>query len=161
MAMIGIVADSHSNLQSVARAAALLRRRKITTLLHCGDIADPPVIEALAEFNAYFVFGNVDRNRAALREAIAKAGGTCCEEFGELELAGRRIALLHGDDHRRLRDATEVGVYDLVCYGHTHQAESHRIGPTLVVNPGALHRARPRTFAVYDPRAHEVQIHPL
>jgi hypothetical protein len=29
-------------------------------------------------------------------------------------------------------------------------AEQHQVGPTLVLNPGALHRARPHTFAIVD-----------
>jgi hypothetical protein len=27
-------------------------------------------------------------------------------------------------------------MYDLVIYGHTHKAETHRVGETLVINPG-------------------------
>src|SRR5262249_26664115 len=42
------------------------------------------------------------------------------------------------------------GAWDLVCYGHTHVAELHRAGRTLVLNPGALFRASPHTLAVVD-----------
>jgi putative phosphoesterase len=158
---IAILSDSHSNLRNIQRAIDMFRDRAVTTVLHCGDIADPNAVLAFEGFEAYFVFGNVDYDRRPLREAIGELGATCCETFGELELAGRRIALLHGDDKRRLLAEEASGRHDLLCYGHTHQAEWHTTGNTLVLNPGALHRARPHTFALYDTDAHRVEILPL
>ena len=97
-----------------------------------------------------FVFGNVDHDRARLERAIERSGNRCLGQFGEMELGGRRLAVLHGDDQRRLSEAERSGRYDLLCYGHTHKAEQHRCGTTLVVNPGALHRARTNTIAVVE-----------
>jgi predicted phosphodiesterase len=68
-----------------------------------------------------------------------------------------KIAFLHGDDHRTMRDVEQSGYYDFLFYGHTHQAEEHRTGPTRVINPGALHRARPKTFVVLDLGRREVE----
>ena len=62
----------------------------------------------------------------------------CYGRFGNLELAGRRIALIHSDDAKLFRRITTSNEYDLVCYGHTHQAEQHREGKTLILNPGSL-----------------------
>jgi hypothetical protein len=157
---IALVSDSHSNHVNVNRAIARIEALGLTTVLHAGDIADPGIVYALAEFETYFVFGNVDEDREPLRAAMRETGAVCCEEFGAIELAGRKIALLHGDDKRRLDEAEHSGRYDLVCYGHTHKAESHCTGPTLVVNPGALHRARPHTFAVYDTEKAAVEFVP-
>ena len=158
---IGIVSDSHSNRTKVSRAVGLLETLGITTVLHCGDIADAAVVEAFANFKSYFVFGNVDFDRQSLLAAMRRTGAVCCGEFGELELAGRKIAFLHGDDKRRLEREAHSGHYDLVGYGHTHKAESHRTGSTLVVNPGALHRAKTHTLAVYDAQQGGVEIIPL
>jgi predicted phosphodiesterase len=72
------------------------------------------------------------------------------EHFGSVELEGVKIAFLHGDDAGLLRDVERSGHYDFLFYGHTHHAEEHRTGPTRVINPGALHRARPKTFIVLD-----------
>lgn len=158
---IAIVSDSHSNLRNIERAVEILRSLSITTVLHCGDIADPVAVRAFEGFEASFVFGNVDYDREPLREAMRDIGATCYETFGEIELAGRRIAFLHGDDARRLRAEEASGRHDLLCYGHSHHAETHTTGNTLVVNPGALHRARQHTFALYDPDDHRVEIVPL
>jgi predicted phosphodiesterase len=61
-----------------------------------------------------------------------------------------RIAFLHGDDSRLLYDLEHSGDYDFVFHGHTHVAAERQTGPTRVVNPGALHRANPKTLAVLD-----------
>jgi putative phosphoesterase len=158
---IGIVSDSHSNLRNIARAIELLEDRGVRAVVHCGDIANAESVRAFEGFEISFVFGNVDYDREPLREAMRAIGARCCEEFGELELADRRIAFLHGDDRRRLLDEEASGRHDLLCYGHTHTAEWHTAGTTIVVNPGALHRARPHTLAVYDAEARRVEIFPL
>jgi predicted phosphodiesterase len=37
-----------------------------------------------------------------------------------------------------------------VCHGHTHRRREERVGKTLVLNPGAIYRANPHTFAIVD-----------
>jgi hypothetical protein len=119
-------------------------------VLHCGDIGSPAVIPLFAAWPTHFVFGNVDYDRTGLRAAIEAAGQTCHDRFGQLELSGKRIAFLHSDDAPLFRQTFTSGDFDLVCYGHTHQAEQHVVGPTLVLNPGALYRANPRSFATVE-----------
>ena len=87
---------------------------------------------------------------SALRAAITAAGVTLHEPFGHLEIESTTIAFVHGDDHSLLRSLENSGAYDFVFHGHTHVRAEHRMGPTRVINPGALHRARPKTFAVLD-----------
>jgi uncharacterized protein len=147
---IGIVSDTHSRLKTIANAVGLLRLRGITTVLHCGDIEDPAAIEPFAGLDVHFVFGNCDGDRPAIRQAIATCGLTLHEPFGDLELSGLKLAFLHGDDASLHRDVENSGHFDYLFYGHTHQIEEHRTGPTRVINPGALHRARPKTFLVLD-----------
>jgi putative phosphoesterase len=147
---IGVVSDSHGRRLAVSLALAELRERGVTTVLHCGDIDDAETVELFRGFTAHFVFGNCDIDKEGLRSAIADIGGTLHDHFGSVELEGVKIAFLHGDNHRTMRDVEQSGYYDFLFYGHTHQAEEHRTGPTRVINPGALHRARPKTFVVLD-----------
>jgi putative phosphoesterase len=154
---IGIVSDTHSRLATIARAVELLRGRGVSTVIHCGDIEDPSAVAPFAGLDAHFVFGNCDHDRDALRRAIAGLGLTLHEPFGHLEVAGAKIAFLHGDDGTLLRDVERSEHFDYLFYGHTHQAEEHRAGPTRVINPGALHRARPKTFLVLDPATGEAE----
>jgi len=147
---IGIVSDSHGNTAMVLEALDRLRERGIQTVLHCGDIDDASTVHLFEDFATHFVFGNCDSDRSGIRRAIAVAGLTLHEPFGKLELAGRKIAFLHGDDRSLFQEVEQSGIYDYLFYGHNHQAAEHRTGKTHVINPGALHRARPKTILVLD-----------
>ena len=154
---IGIVSDTHGNRQMVTHALAELRERGITTVLHCGDIDDPETVEMFRGFTTHFVFGNCDVDKAALRAAMDDIGATLHDPFGNVELEGVKLAFLHGDNTILMHDVERSGYYDFLFYGHTHQAEEHQSGPTRVINPGALHRARPKTFVVLDLGSREVE----
>jgi len=149
---IGVISDTHGHLENTLAAVRMLESLEVEQVLHCGDIGSPRIPALLVGWPTHFVFGNCDHGTelVKLRSAIAAAGQTCHERFGDLELAGRKIALIHSDDARLFRQVTTSGEYDLVCYGHTHQAEQHRAGKTLVLNPGALYRAAPHSIAVVD-----------
>jgi putative phosphoesterase len=126
-----------------------VERQGAGLILHCGDIEDADTVW-LFPAHSHFVFGNCDSDREVLRQAVADIGGVLYEPFGSLELDGKRIAFLHGDDTRLFRDLEQNGRYDYLFYGHSHVADERRTGPTRVINPGALHRARPKTFAILD-----------
>ncbi|MBI3468270.1 MAG: metallophosphoesterase family protein [Planctomycetes bacterium] len=148
--LLGVVSDTHGRVETARAAARMLESLEVACVIHCGDVGSAEIVPLFSAWPAHFVFGNVDDDVRALRAAIAAAGQTCHERFGTLELDGRRIAFLHSDDRRKFDETVASGQWDLVCYGHTHVAEQHRAGPTLVLNPGALHRARPHSFAVVD-----------
>ena len=147
---IAVVSDTHGRHATVSQALAELRDRGVTTVLHCGDIEDPETVLLFRGLTAHFVFGNCDWDRESLRTAMAEAGATLHEPFGHVEIAGRKIAFLHGDDKRLMHDVEHSGAYDFLFYGHTHQPAEHFTGPTRVVNPGALHRANPKQFILLD-----------
>jgi uncharacterized protein len=158
---IGVISDTHGHLTSTLAAVRLLHSLEVATVLHCGDICSHEIPKLLAAWPAHYVFGNCDHDQEEQRAAIEQAGGSCCGLFGDLEIAGRRIALLHSHDARRFREVCTSGEYDLVCYGHTHQAEQHRVGKSLILNPGALYRATPHSLAVVDLATMEATIVPL
>jgi putative phosphoesterase len=146
--LLGIVSDTHGHIANTQRAIRMLSSLKVEQVLHCGDIGSEAVVSLFSEWPTHFVFGNVDEDHSRLSAAITSCGQHEHGRFGRLELATRRIAFLHGDDPQRLRESMSSGEFDLVCYGHTHQAEKHREGSTWVVNPGALYRAQQHTLAV-------------
>ncbi len=147
---LGIVSDTHGRVESTRAAANLLESLDIFQVIHCGDIGTADVVTTLSRWPTHYVFGNCDAELAMLRSAIEELGGTCHERFGTLESMGRSIAFLHGDDSRRLRETVDAGTYDLVCHGHTHVAAQETCDGTLVLNPGALHRANPLSIAVVE-----------
>jgi putative phosphoesterase len=158
---IGVVSDTHGHVQNALAAARLLEELDVQAVLHCGDIGTPDIPPVFAAWPTHFVFGNCDDRESDLRAAILMAGLICHERFGDFMLGGRRIALIHSDDVRRFRETVNGCEYDLVCYGHSHKAESHRKGKTLVLNPGALFRANPHSIAIVDLKTLEPTIVPL
>lgn len=101
---IGILSDTHDQLVHVQTALDLLRQRQIELVLHCGDIEEPVTVEQFQGLAVHFVFGNCDHDRAGLRRAMKQIGATFHEDFGHLELEGRSIAFVHGDNATLLRD---------------------------------------------------------
>jgi putative phosphoesterase len=161
--LIAILSDTHSRYHTVEKALQWLRERDIDFVLHCGDIEDAQTVRLFQGFTTHFVLGNCDLDCEELRQAMQASGATLHDHFGNLELEGCKIAWLHGHDQRLFRDLEQSGYYDFLFYVHSHQSRQHRTGPTLCVNPGALHRARPKTFVVLDLATKEletVEVHP-
>ncbi len=78
-----------------------------------------------APWPTHYVLGNVDGNVSLLRSAIEEAGQTLHGRFGTIAAGGRSIALIHSDDVALFHEAIDSHDWDLVCYGHTHQAKCH------------------------------------
>ncbi len=158
---LGIVSDTHGHVQNTLAAVRMLESLEVDEVLHCGDIGSTEIPRLFTSWPTHFVFGNCDPDYEPLSTAIAAAGLFCHHRFGDLMLAGRRIALLHSDDAGLFRQAITTGFFDMVCYGHTHQAKQHREGKTLVLNPGALYRATPHSIAVVELETMEATIVPV
>jgi uncharacterized protein len=158
---LGIVSDTHGHMLNAQAAVRMLESLEVDEILHCGDIGSTEIPALFAPWPAHFVLGNCDPNGAELKLAVAAAGKQFHGRFGDLMLAGRRIALIHSDDARLFHQTVSSGFFDLVCYGHTHQMEQHFAGKTLVLNPGALYRANPHTIAVVDLETMEATIVPI
>jgi putative phosphoesterase len=158
--LIGVVSDTHGNLVNTQKAVRMLESLQVEQVLHCGDIGAAEIPPLFRRWPTHFVLGNVDHRDGGVKTAIA-ASGVFHDRFGDLTVGERRIALLHSDDRRRFLATIESGDYDLVCYGHSHIAEQHRQGRTLVLNPGALHRANPHSLAVVDLSLMQATIVPL
>lgn len=159
---VGILSDTHDNLENVRRACAWFAQQGVTLLLHCGDVCGPAVVEALEGYTVYFALGNMDRVNALGMAVDALQGGRLAR-LHELTLEGKPLALLHGDDDRLLRHCILSGQYAYVIHGHTHRRRDVRQGATRVINPGALGgvRLEPRSVAVLDLADDHVDFHIL
>ena len=151
---IGILSDTHGDVERTAQAAKMLRHHGATVVVHCGDIGSEGVLTELASqlglagIPVHAVLGNVDTPELA--QFPASAGVTVQTRVAEIESGGKRIAVIHGDDIMRLKDAVVSGHYNYILTGHTHVRSDTRIGTTRVINPGALHQAYPPTVAMLD-----------
>ena len=131
---IGIIADTHDNLDMIARAVEVFNRNGVGLVLHAGDFVAPFTARRFRELRCRLVgvFGNNDGEKFGLRENF-KGFGEIHEGFHQREEAGRRIILVHQPDV--VRALARSGEYDLVVYGHTHRVDIRKEG-ALIVNPG-------------------------
>ncbi len=148
---LGILSDTHNQLDRTLAAVKLLVESGADALIHCGDLMGPEIVQACACAGRpfWFVLGNNDDDWPAVRVMAAQTGATCLEWGGEVTLHGKRIAVTHGHmtkDVRRLKDMKP----DYFLFGHSHIAEDRRDGTIRCINPGALHRASSYTVALLD-----------
>lgn len=147
---LGILSDTHDEVDRTRLAVRVLRDAGADALVHCGDLASPPVLEALAELPCWFVFGNHDADSVpALRQAAADLGPTCLGWAGLIGFGGVPVGVAHGhmtsDLRRVLADRPEY-----LLTGHSHIPSDTTFGGVRRINPGALHRADEYTAAVLD-----------
>lgn len=154
--LLAILSDTHSREAAILKSLQLIVQRGPEMLIHCGDIEDAKAISYFPS-HTHFVFGNCDDDREGIRQAVAAIGATLHEPFGHLEVGGLNLGFLHGDHGGLLGDLLQSEAFDFVFHGHTHQIRDDRIGPTRVINPGALHRARIKTFALLDTATRQVE----
>lgn len=148
--LIGVVSDTHAQVENARAGVRMLESFEIQAVLHCGDIGSPAVMALFEKWPAHFVLGNTDHDPRGLAATVSGPEHRFHGRFGAIELLGKKIALLHGDDYRLLRESIASGQYDVVCSGHTHIPHCETVGSTLVLNPGALYRANPHTLAILD-----------
>jgi hypothetical protein len=135
---IGVLSDSHNHEDFVKKALQAFKERGITTLIHCGDLTSAEIVKLFVGFEAYIVEGNMDSRRDAIKRAVGETEGP--RFYGvkwETELAGKKIAVCHGDDSSLLNELLWTGEYDYLFHGHTHRVRDERVGKTRVVNPGS------------------------
>jgi hypothetical protein len=149
---IGIVSDTHQNTKRPMQAIETFRERGIRTIFHLGDVTTAKVVRLFEGFDAYFVYGNADRDLDALdREVTSLFGAGRLAEWHELTCEGVKLALCHGHTGK-LRELVDSGRYDLVLHGHTHKRRDEMFDRTRVINPGALGgiRWQSRSYAVLE-----------
>lgn len=158
--LVGILSDTHDQVERTRAAVKLLMAEGATALIHCGDLTGPDVVYECCHAPSYFVFGNCDLDRKSLQEAIATINGTCLNRGGIITLDGRKIAVTHGDSESELNRLIQLEP-DYLLTGHTHRAADARQGTIRRINPGALHRASQWTVALLDLASNHLRVLPL
>jgi putative phosphoesterase len=134
---IGIISDTHDHLRNAEQAVEVFCRHGVQYVLHAGDIVAPftaKVFSALRDAKFIAVFGNNDGERLQLKRTVESFGGEIHEYCYKGELAGRKVCMVHTD--HMVEELAASQMHDLVIHGHTHHAETRRVGRTLIINPG-------------------------
>ncbi len=159
--IIGLLSDSHGYCEPVRRALRQFDQMGAEHLIHCGDVGGMDVFDLLAGRSCTFVWGNCDDPDPALERYVCGLGLPLPQETPVIvTLAGRTLAVFHGHE-RAFSAALRRPRSDYILHGHTHLRRDERIGSVRVINPGALHRARPLSAATLDLATGAVTFHDI
>jgi len=149
---IGIISDTHDNLDNLEAALEILAAEDVTRILHCGDICGTDVIQRLAGFDVWIAQGNMDRNVELARAVEEALGRGRLAWLHKLALDGYSVAAIHGDNEEVLGNLIASGKHAYIFHGHTHRRREQKIGHIRVINPGALGgtRRQNRSFCILD-----------
>jgi putative phosphoesterase len=136
--LLGLISDTHDQVQATRTAAETFRRLGVEIVLHTGDVKRPGILHLLSDFDLWLALGNGDRDPQLVATAAELFGPGRADDYHLLTFEGKTIAMLHGHHTRFLKELTTGGAYDYVIHGHTHIPRDKRIGRTRVLNPGAL-----------------------
>lgn len=150
---IGIISDTHGNEDNLDSCLTYLKNSGINTIIHCGDLGGPAMVQRFKGIRLILVYGNTDKLNDFIRMRIDDLqtnsyAGLTFEET----LAGRRFFIAHGHREEVIMDAILSGKYDYVIHGHTHACRNEHHKHTRILNPGALGGTKhePRSFMLLD-----------
>lgn len=141
------MSDSHDQLEPLQAAIQILRDAGAEFYFHCGDVGSEQILDALAGLPCALVWGNTDWDRVTLTRYGHDLHLQMMGAYGEMMLAGKQIAVTHGDEQMYIRQTIQRETFDYLFTGHTHLPHDQRLGKLRWINPGALHRAKPRMCA--------------
>ena len=132
---IGIMADSHENMEMINKACTRFNEANVELVLHVGDIISPITAKEFKLLNSKFigVFGNNDGEKRLLKERFREFSGELYESPYKLVVDNKKILLYHIPDF--LPELIKAESFDLIIYGHTHKIDIKQ-GKTTVINPG-------------------------
>jgi len=135
--LIGIMSDTHDDMEQISKAVEFLNSKNVSLVLHAGDIISPFTVEFLGGLKAEFagIFGNNDGDKLLLTDRF---GGRVINQPLIRDADGKRVVVVHEPD---LANAlARSGDFDIVIYGHLHKPDVRRVGKALIVNPGKVAR---------------------
>ncbi len=146
--LIGVVSDSHDDIESVRTVGVRLRELGVRMVIHLGDIVAPFTLRELAnsaKAPIEAVFGNNDAEIPMLLQVASQVNARISWWPRIVEVDSRRLLLMHGagpsDITAEVAHAlAESGHFSAVLYGHTHVAELSYVKGVLVLNPGPVSR---------------------
>ncbi len=152
---VGILSDTHDQTDLALVAARQLIFRGVEIVFHCGDIgSEALLIEMASLFHLlniplYAVLGNCD-SQLDYRSLQSNIGVRLFGRFGEVNIAGNRIAFLHSDDEVLFETIIQSNDYNYIFYGHSHARCDKKVEQTRVINPGSAGRGMHPSCAVLD-----------
>jgi len=156
--LIGIISDTHNEIDLTQVALDIMRDRGVEFIIHAGDMTSPRMLSIFEGFTFKGVLGNGDLDVEALNEEAQKLGFGCIEKQCTFELEGKQFIVFHGNDVPLFREAVTSGNYDYIIKGHTHFFEDYKSGKTRIINPGCLYGHDECSIAILDTETDRVEM---
>ena len=142
---IGVVSDTHDDIENTKKAINIFNTMKVDYVLHAGDYIFPGMISLFKKLNKetkfYGVRGNNDGELMGItRQFDALENSQFLNEFGKLLISSKKIGIYHGTNSDLSGSLIESQLFDILILGHTHIKRIEKMGKTLVLNPGSLNR---------------------
>ena len=88
---IGIISDSHDDVDNVNRAIDIFEKENVKTVIHAGDIIYPPIIKEFKKLTDrdvefFGIFGNNDGEKRGLENAFSYINGKLLRDEGKIEI---------------------------------------------------------------------------
>jgi len=161
--LIGLISDTHDNLPQIEKAITHLNNSGVQLVLHAGDYCSPSTITKFKTLNCKLigVFGNNDGDQELLKKRFNETQN--CKIHGRLtqiNAGNYKIALLHGDEPKRLITLVYSQKFNAVIHGHTHNKNIEHRENTLIINPGELcgYLTGKSTLAILDTEENKAEI---
>jgi len=139
--MLGVISDTHDDLNSIRAALEVFSKEKVESIIHLGDLISPFALRELAKWQGRIdlLWGN-NEGEALVAKLGIELGLKVHTSPVELSLFDREILAFHGFGSLSLtekvaRVLADCGEYDVVLFGHTHSPVVEKRG-SLLVNPG-------------------------
>ncbi len=157
---LGVLSDTHDDVANLEIALDAYRKRRVTQLIHCGDLISPATALHLKGFEVIYVDGNMDHESEEIFRTMRELNprNVVLPTF-EGQIAGVSIGVTHGNDAQELERLIRSGIHRYVFTGHTHRRRDETIGSTRVFNPGALGglKFQSRSYSVVDLASGEIE----
>jgi len=155
---IGIIADTHNDIEATQKALSILQERNIKILIHAGDINSPRMLDYFKDFDSYIVLGNGDLIDSEEIDMKAQSlGMRSVDDRAEFELCGKKFLVFHGHNVPMYRAAVASGKYDYIIKGHTHHYENYVSNECRIINPGAVYGHDESSIAILDIETDKVE----
>ncbi|MFX1449581.1 MAG: metallophosphoesterase [Promethearchaeota archaeon] len=141
MVKIGIISDTHDNIDTAKKAVQYFNSNNIDYCLHAGDIIAPFMAKLVfndlkCKENMILVQGNNDGEITGNRLNFTNIGCKFAGNYYVGTIDNKKILMQH-DIHPTILDSLgSSDKFDIIIYGHTHSAEIKKVGNTMIINPG-------------------------
>ena len=140
---IGILSDTHDDLNNVRQAIKFFNNACVNFVVHAGDYVFPGLILEFRNLEPSIkligILGNNDGESVGISNNFEKVNGILMGTFGELKIDDLLIGIYHGTNNTLKTALIKSGYYDVFICGHTHIKDTTKIGKTQILNPGSTH----------------------